>query len=158
MASLCLCVWWDLSRKIGSFHWCFCRLCFGCEAEGRMEEVLMWLCCCSLCTVEVTGLNCFSSPLSWSSLLCRLPIFMYFFFLWLKVLTAIVTFINLSLSFAFSRSVIGHSIVHRVLLEYLTYADTSSQLVCTVHVWGVHVKWVSVNRDLTWLYLYSYRS
>ena len=64
-------------------------------------------------------------------------------------LTVIVTFINLILSFAFSRSVIGHSIVHRVLLEYLTYADTSSQLVCTVHVRGVDIKWVSVKQDLT---------
>ena len=35
-ASSSLCVWWDLSRKIGSFCWCFFRLCFGCKADGRM--------------------------------------------------------------------------------------------------------------------------
>ena len=31
---------------------------------------------------------------------------------------------------SFYRSVIGHSIVHRVLLEYLTCADEKSRLVC----------------------------
>ena len=31
----------------------------------------------------------------------------------------------------FHRSVIGHSIIHRVLLEYLTHADENARLVCT---------------------------
>ena len=118
-ASLCLCVWWDLLPKIGSFHWCFCCLCFGCKAEGRMVGRSPVVLLFSLHS-GFTGKNCSST---------NMMVGTHYFFL-----TVIVTFINLILSFAFSRSVIGHSIVHRVLLEYLTYADTSSQLVCTVHV------------------------